>query len=63
MSRNRWKPAATLAALAGGAFLVAGSAAFADPVTAPENRPAVPQAVDDDCPHRTGAGADTGVTP
>ncbi len=32
MSRKRWKSVAVVATLAGGAFLMTGSAAFADPV-------------------------------
>lgn len=32
MSRRRWKSVAVAASLAGGTFLVTGSAAFADPV-------------------------------
>lgn len=31
MSRTRWKSVAVVAMLAGGAFLLTGSAAFADP--------------------------------
>jgi hypothetical protein len=60
MSRPRWKSAALLAALAGGAFLITGSAAFADPVDPGEKyRLTLRLTADQNCPH----GGGTGVEP